>query len=234
MTGTDTEVGKTRVAAGLCAWLRQQGRDVRPFKPVESGTELSGGVAVDSELLARCAGLEGPSEVNVYALPEPLAPVLAAERAGVEIEISRLDARFASLAERGTELVVEGAGGALVEVCRGVMVADLAQRWDLQVLIVAANRLGVLSHTLLTVEALLARGARVAGVVLNSLASGPGSVAQQTNPGELRATLPDGVALLGAMPYLPPAEQDCPEALASGVASFAPQLFQLTDTAGPT
>jgi len=234
VTGTDTEVGKTRVAAGLCAWLRQQGRDVQPFKPVESGTELSNGVPVDSELLARCAGLTGHSEVNVYALPEPLAPVLAAERADVEIEMSSLDARFTALAERGAEIIVEGAGGALVEVCRGVMVADLASRWDLRVLVVAANRLGVLSHTLLTVEALRARGARIAGVVLNSVTPGPESVAQQTNPEELRVTLPSGVALLGTMPYLPTLEQDCPEALASGVASFAAKLFTPTETVGTT
>ncbi|MEE2829383.1 MAG: ATP-dependent dethiobiotin synthetase BioD, partial [Myxococcota bacterium] len=79
VTGTDTGVGKTLVAAGLCAWLRGQGHRVRGFKPVESGIDENGGVPGDARLLAQCSGV-GVDRSHVYALAEPLAPVLAARR----------------------------------------------------------------------------------------------------------------------------------------------------------
>jgi dethiobiotin synthetase len=138
------------------------------LKPVESGTEDNEGVPADAGLLARCCGAE-PEHCIVYALPEPLAPVLAARRAGVSIDITRLDAAFEAACVAHEFVVVEGVGGARVEVAPGVDVADLAARWRLATLVVAANRLGVLSHTLLTVEALQRRNVPVLGVVLNNV-----------------------------------------------------------------
>ena len=226
VTGTDTGVGKTVVAAGLTAWLRLRWPDVRPLKPVESGTDEHGGVLVDSARLARAAGLrDGALAANVYALPEPLAPVVAARRAGIELSLDRLDARWDQLLAVGGPVVVEGVGGALVEVVPGVTVADLAARWSLPAVVVAGNRRGVLSHTLLTVEALRARGVRVAGVVLNTLHAGEPSTAEATNAGELGRTLPVDVPLLGSIPYLAAEEVGRPEALARAVAPMAERLI---------
>jgi dethiobiotin synthetase len=219
ITGTDTGVGKTVVAAGLVAWARRLG-PVAPWKPVESGTAENGGVPADGALLAECAGVTLES-VNVFALGEPLAPVVAARRAGVSLEVEVLDAGAGRLADRGLP-IVEGVGGALVEVCPGVMVADLPQRWGLRALVVAGNRLGVLSHTLLTVEALLARGAVVAGVVLNTLHDGEPTTAESTNAAELERTLPAGADLLGVVPFV---SDRRPEALAAAVAPIAELLF---------
>lgn len=223
VTGTDTGVGKTVVAAGLVAWLHAQDRPVRPLKPVESGTG-AGGVPSDAALLARCAGLAAPGDANVFALSEPLAPVVAARRAGVELSMGPIDQRIEALRGEGGVLIVEGVGGALVEVVPGIMAADLATRWDLAVVVVAANRLGVLSHTLLTVEALRHRGATVAGVVLNQLlpAEGP---AEETNADELRRLLPADVPLLGTVAPVSPEACDDPEALARAVACVAERLF---------
>ena len=64
-------------------WLREQGEAVHPLKPVESGTDEADGSPADAALLARCAGLPGPADCNVFALAEPLAPVVAARRAGM-------------------------------------------------------------------------------------------------------------------------------------------------------
>jgi len=225
VTGTDTGVGKTVVAAGLTAWLRARWPDVRALKPVESGTDEHGGVIADAALLALAAGLDdGALGANVYSLPEPLAPVVAARRAGVELSIDRLDARWDALRGVGGPIVVEGVGGALVEVVEGITVADLAARWDLPVLVVAGNRLGVLSHTLLTVEALRARGVRVVGVVLNTLHGGPPTVAEETNGGELGRTLPLDVPLLGAVPYVPGDGPEDPVLLALAVGPMAERL----------
>ena len=124
-----------------------------------------------------------------------------AESAGRSLDIAELDARVAQLRALGP-VVVEGVGGALVEVVPGVAVADLGARWDLDVLIVAGNRLGVLNHTLLTVEAVAARGARIAGVVLNTMHPGEPTVAERTNAAELARLLPAWAPFLGAMPYV--------------------------------
>ena len=132
---------------------------------------------------------------------EAKARVVAAQRAGVTLDIARMDARVEALRARGP-MVVEGVGGALVEVVPGVAVADLGARWDLDVLIVAGNRLGVLNHTLLTVEAVAARGARIAGVVLNTVHPGEPTVAERTNAAELARLLPASAPLLGAMPFV--------------------------------
>lgn len=226
ITGTDTGVGKTVVAAGLVAWARAAGRSVAVLKPVESGVEAgrdpearsdapAGG---DAALLARCAGLADWREANVVALAEPLAPVVAARRAGVVIEIGELDAAVARLA--GDVVVIEGVGGALVQVAEGVKVADLARRWDLEVILVAGNRLGVISHTRLTLEALASRGARVRAVVVNTLHGGEPDRAEQTNVAELRRTL--DVPVLGPVPWLPTLE---PQQLVAALGSVGPAIL---------
>ena len=224
VTGTDTGVGKTFVSAGLCAWLRARGEDVLGFKPVESGTNENDGVPGDAELLARCCGT-GLQACNVYALAEPLAPMVAARREGATIEVARLDSAFERASAASDFLIVEGVGGALVEVADGLPVADLAVRWNLPALVVAANRLGVLSHTLLTVEALQSRGVSVLGVVLNTVSEGPPGLAERTNQEELERLLPPEVPLLPTCSFVAAEERGRPASLAQGVAELAGQLF---------
>lgn len=224
ITGTDTGVGKTLVTAGLCAWLRERGWGVRPFKPVESGTDESAGVPADSSLLAACSG-RPLAEICIHSLPEPLAPVVAARRAGSSLDLVRIEEAFGRLVETPDQVLVEGVGGARVEVVEGLEVIDLAARWDLDVLVVSANRLGVLSHTLLTVEALLQRGARVRGVLLNTVSEGTPTTAAQTNEDELRRLLPAGVRLLGCVEWVPPESQRDPQALAAALDPVAASIL---------
>ena len=225
VTGTDTGVGKTLVAAGLCAWRVQRGLPVRALKPVESGTADNAGVPADAALLARCSAQNAPSDCYVFALPEPLAPVLAARRAGIDLDLGVLDDRFAQLRQSPGALIVEGVGGALVEVTEGLTVADLAARWHLPTLVVAANRLGVLSHTLLTIEALEQRDVPVLGVVLNTLRDGAPSVAEQCNADELFRLLPRRAPLLGKIPFVPELVRQDPAALAVATAELAGILW---------
>jgi dethiobiotin synthetase len=228
ITGTDTGVGKTVIAAGICAWLAAAGRNPQPLKPVESGTDDNGGVPADAALLALCAGLVDGELPCVQHLPEPLAPVVAARRAGVELRIEAFDEAIAKLRASGRgPLVVEGVGGALVEVAPGTMVADLAARWQLPVLVVAGNRLGVLSHTLMTVETLQARGADVLGVVLNTLHGEAPGLAESNNAQELEATLPAGVPLLGVQGFVAADRRADPSAMAAAVAPWFGQVATL-------
>jgi dethiobiotin synthetase len=164
VTGTDTEVGKSVLAASLCAALAARGERVAAFKPVVTGLDDEpGDFGHDHELLAFAANAgQAPSDVAPYRFGPPLSPHYAAELAGVAIEPAELVA-----AARSHELLVcEGVGGLLVPITTGYLVRDLAVDLALPVVIAARTGLGTINHTLLTVEAARAAGLRVAGIVM--------------------------------------------------------------------
>ncbi len=170
ITGTDTGVGKTRVGAALAHLLSGRGLRVRPRKPVESGcpTGPDGLVPQDAAILREAAGCAEPLErICRYRLKAPLSPERAAALEGLALDLGGLHA--VCLAGIGNDdfLLVEGAGGFYSPLARGALNADLAGALGLPVLVVAADRLGTLNHTLLTIEAVRMRGLALAGVVLN-------------------------------------------------------------------
>ena len=158
VTGTDTDAGKTVVTAALAASLRGRGFPVQAAKPLATGEAAPGSDAL------RIAAAAGHAPLNLVCLPEPASPDRAAREAGTTVD---LDATLDWLRSLGTPLLVEGVGGWEVPLGRGQSVADLGRRLGFPVLIVAPNRLGVLNHVHLTVNAVRARGLWVAGVVLN-------------------------------------------------------------------
>ncbi|HWV57531.1 MAG TPA: dethiobiotin synthase [Longimicrobiales bacterium] len=167
ITGTDTGVGKTVVGTALLALLRARGLRVSAFKPVETGVER-GDPSSDAEVLRQAAGGSDPQElVCPYALPQPIAPWLAAREAGVEIRPGVLDRALAELSRERDVVLIEGAGGLLVPVAPDIRYDTLFNCWGADVIIVARDRLGVINHTLLTVEAAQRAGLRVLGVVVN-------------------------------------------------------------------
>lgn len=187
VTGTDTAVGKTVVAAGLVLALRARGRRAIGFKPVETG--VAPGEPADSTLLARASGVDEARAAPLSSLREALAPAVAADRAGVRVEPGAIATRVRGLRERYEAVVVEGAGGAGVPLCWGYTVLDLACDLGLPAVVVARPGLGTLNHVWLTVEALRARGIPVAAVILNG-ASSPPDLAEATNPAALARLLP--------------------------------------------
>lgn len=168
VTGTDTEAGKTVVAAAIVAALAASGHRVAAYKPVVTGlADAAGEWPRDHELLASVATAgQSPAEVAPLAFDPPLSPHLAAELAGVAIDPAQLVAG-ARRAARGADLLVaEGVGGALVPFTTGFSVADLIAALGMPAVVAARPGLGTINHTRLTVEALRARGVRVAGVVM--------------------------------------------------------------------
>jgi dethiobiotin synthetase len=174
VTGTDTGVGKTVVAAAIAAALRASGTRVATFKPVVTGTdEADGAQAADHELLGRVAALP-PGAVSPVRLGPALSPHLAAELDGVAIDPAALVAA-ARTAGRGADvLVVEGVGGLLVPVTRRCLVRDLAVALGLPLVIAARPGLGTINHCLLTVEGARAAGLHVRAVVLTPWPEEPG------------------------------------------------------------
>jgi dethiobiotin synthetase len=200
VTGTDTGVGKTRVACALIAAWRRAGRRVGALKPIETGCAGPEASlrAADGELLARAAELD-PALVCPVRFAAPASPDAAASLAGRAIDWSRIEAAIARLAETCDAIVVEGAGGLLVPIDAEHDMADLAAAIGGPVLVVARSSLGTVNHTLLTLEAAARRGLAVAGVVLNRLAAEPG-IDEPTNPAAIAAR--SGAALRGTLPYL--------------------------------
>jgi dethiobiotin synthetase len=201
VTGTDTDVGKTWVAAGLTGALRRRGHQAVYFKPIQSGCPEEGGalIATDARCARDLANLPEPLEVlTPLTLRLPLAPGVAAAHEGAALDLKRVAAALKDLAGRYDWFVVEGAGGLYVPLIgTQFLVLDLIRWLKLPLLVVARAGLGTINHTALSVAAARQAGFEVAGVVINRYPAQP-SLAQQTNPGVIEAIT--GVPILGLVP----------------------------------
>lgn len=201
VTGTDTGVGKTVVSAAVAATWRHAGREVVYVKPVQSGAADGDDDAADVAALADVPTVVGP------VIGPSLAPGVAARLAGEDLLGDELEqvVRDAAADHPGAALVVEGAGGLLVELgSDGTTCADLAARLGLPVLVVARPGLGTLNHTALTLAECDRRGLPVAGVVVSGHPEDP-DLATRTNLDEL-ARLSRGrlLAVLDHIAHLAP------------------------------
>lgn len=180
VTGTGTGVGKSVVAAALCAALRAAGEPVVAHKPVLTGLdEPAEAWPPDHELLAGVTG-QAPEAVAPQRFGPAVSPHLAAELAGVPLAPDALVAAAHGAAEEAARLqgvlVVEGVGGLLVPLAHDLSVRDLAAALSLPLVVVAAPGLGTINHTLLTLEAARAGGLRVAAVVLTPWPGRPDAI----------------------------------------------------------
>ena len=175
VTGTDTGVGKTIVAATLTRLLRLRGINVGVMKPVTSGCREERGrlVSDDALLLCMAAGLPCGDDIAPYLLREPLAPVEAARLDGVRIDAGRIKESYARLAASHEVVIVEGAGGLMVPLAEQMLTTDLIKFLDLPLLVVARANLGTVNHTLLTCFSARRLGLDVAGVVVNNYPQAP-------------------------------------------------------------
>ena len=164
--GTGTGVGKTVVTASIALAARARGRTVAPLKPAQTGDD--GNMVGDAEFVATLIGLDEPADALCpYRLRAPLAPAVAARIEGVRLDPGVVVAAYEELTARHDLVLVEAAGGALVPFSDGVDMAALASRLGLPVVVVTPPGLGMLNHTLLTLEALHRRGLTVLGVVIS-------------------------------------------------------------------
>jgi dethiobiotin synthetase len=175
VTGTDTGVGKTVLAAAICAALAARGEQVAAFKPAVTGLdEPPGEWRADHELLAGAASVgQAPGKVAPYRFGPPASPHLAAELAGEPIEPAKLRDAARDAAEGSDALVVEGVGGLMVPLNADYLVRDLAVDLALPLVVAARTGLGAINHTLLTLEAARAGGLTVAGVVMTPWPADP-------------------------------------------------------------
>jgi dethiobiotin synthetase len=178
VTGTDTGVGKTVVAAAICAALAARGERVAAFKPVVTGTEEPpGDWPADHELLAVAASSgQAPADVTPVTFAPALSPHYAAELAGTAVEPDALLAAARAASEGADVLVCEGVGGLLVPLALDYSVRDLAVDCALPLVVVARTGLGTINHTLLAVEAAGAAGLHVLGIVMTPWPADPAPI----------------------------------------------------------
>jgi len=167
ITGTDTDIGKTRVAASIIRALAERGRAVVGMKPVASG---DAGRSQDAQRLIDAASVEAEyADVNPYLFAEPVSPHLAARAAGVEIDLRVITRACEKLASRADWVIVEGVGGWFAPLSETLTVQDMAQALKLPVVLVVGMRLGCLNHALLSARAIRQSGLPLAGWVANCI-----------------------------------------------------------------
>lgn len=168
VTGTDTGVGKTLISSALLQAFSQSGKSVVGMKPVAAGCNALH--CEDVEALCAASTVVAPGEwVNPYALPLPVAPHLAAQQAGIALELTSMLHAFRQLQTLAEVVIVEGVGGWMVPFNDTQSSADLAQQLGLPVILVVGMRLGCLNHALLTAQAIQQHGLRLAGWVANRI-----------------------------------------------------------------
>jgi dethiobiotin synthetase len=201
VTGTDTGVGKTWVSAGLMRAASAAGLRVAGMKPIASGCRRTreGLRNDDAELLRALASVTIPyALVNPVTLPDPVAPHIAAHRAGVEIDVGAVRGAWRRLRADADAVIVEGIGGWRVPLAGNGTVADLARDLELPVVLVVALRLGCINHALLTAEAIGGDGVPLAGWVANHVQREFAEAQEVVNFLCERIAAP----LIGSVPYL--------------------------------
>lgn len=205
ITGTDTEVGKTAVACALLRAAAKAGLRTAAVKPVAAGCDDEGR---NEDAVALMAAMTEPlayMQVNPVALPDAVAPHIAAGRAGKRLQVNRLAGVCRGVITCGADLtLVEGAGGWRVPISPRETLADLARELGLPVVLVVGMRLGCLNHALLTAEAVRRDGLKLAGWVANPC--GQRMTCHAENLDTLRSLL--NAPLLGDLPRIEPWNAD--------------------------
>jgi dethiobiotin synthetase len=202
ITGTDTGVGKTLIAGGIAAVLRQQGLKVGVLKPIASGCrhEREGLVSDDAQFLAMCADTDYPLTVlTPVCYKTPAAPITCADIEHYGIDYEAITAAYSYLCDHSDVVIVEGIGGALVPIDYEHTVLDLAVEFDLPTVIVARPNLGTINHSLLTIQAVRHAGLPVAGLVISGYNAMEADIAEETSP-DVICNFSD-TSLLSIVPY---------------------------------
>ena len=213
ITGTSTDVGKTIVTAGILRHLCEQGQDIVPMKPVQTGATktASGWMAPDLSVHLAAAGIAPDEEtrewMNPYAYEPACSPHLAGRMANAPVSLERCVECAEALGKRHQGVLIEGAGGLLVPLNEDETQLSLIIHLEVPVLIVAHIGLGTVNHCLLTIEALQNADVPIAGVIFNAPEAGAGEdFIGKDNPDTVAQF--GGVEVLGNVPYLGALSED--------------------------
>lgn len=206
ITGTDTDAGKTVFCAQLLACLRSRGVSAITQKWVQTGWGASDDIALHNKV----AGTEQPEPIDLL-IPQrfsyPASPHLAAKLECRSVDEGAVESALSELSGRYELVICEGSGGALVPLTDNLLISDLAAGLRLPAVIVSANKLGCINHTLLTIEALKSRGIRILGVVFTRTSANVDEVIAQDNIQTIREI--SGERIFGEIGWLERVDQYC-------------------------
>jgi dethiobiotin synthetase len=184
ITGTNTGVGKTAIAAGLAWALRKQKIDVGVMKPFATANRVFSKKyrSQDTAILAKASGVNDPdSNLNPFFYSIAASPLVASKlKHGAPVNIKRAVQELKKLGRKHDFLIAEGIGGIMVPLTENECVADFVKQVDLPAVIVSTTKLGTLNHTLLTVMACKKFGLKIMGIILNKTSKRPNIVEQRT------------------------------------------------------
>ena len=171
ITGTDTDVGKTYVTAGIVAALKKQGKDVGIMKPFAAGTpQKTGYKSEDVQILSNAAQVNDPEKlVNPYFFLIPASPFTAAKNFGIKIDVKMVLNCFKQLSSLHEILLVEGIGGAMTPILQNYFVTNLIKDMNLETIIVASSKIGTVNHTLMTCKMCQYYKIKIRGIIINNL-----------------------------------------------------------------
>jgi dethiobiotin synthetase len=205
ITGTDTGVGKTWATLALMKALQDKGKIVVGMKPVASGCQnTSAGLRNDDarQILKQSSNRGDQTisykTVNPYAFKQAIAPHIAADLAGVKIDIEKIAREFNTLKKDADSVLVEGVGGWNVPLGPETMLVDMVEHLDLNVILVVGLRLGCINHALSAARSIEADGMKFHGWITSQL--DPNYACLKEAMATLRARI--NAPLLGSLPYM--------------------------------
>ncbi len=200
ITGTDTDVGKTWITAGIASALKKIGIDVGIMKPFAAGTAQKVGFkSEDTEILAKAAKINDAEQlINPQFFPIPASPFTASESLGVKVDVNLVLQNFKKLLKIHEMMLVEGMGGILTPILKDYFVTNLIKDMGLDVIVVTRSRIGTVNHTLMTCKMCTIYGLRVRGIIINNFDVNGYSI------NELKRDLEKltGISVLGVIPNI--------------------------------
>ncbi len=200
ITGTDTNVGKTHIAAGLAVTLRKSGIDVGVTKPYAAGTPQRRGFrSKDAEILSDAAQVDDPEDlINPQFFPITASPYTAWKTLGIKPNLAAVWSSFSKLSRRHTMMLVEGMGGVMTPILRNYCVADMIKHLKIPAIIVSRTRIGTINHTIMTVRMCQKYDIPIKGIILNDIDSDGYDTKVLTR--DLKSIL--GTRILGSIPFM--------------------------------
>ncbi len=200
ITGTDTDVGKTYVAAGLAVTLRKMGIDVGIMKPFAAGTPQKKGLkSEDVEILSQAAQVTDPENLmNPQFFKMAASPYTASKSLKVKVKVKSVLSSFKKLSKLHSMLLVEGMGGIMTPILKNYFVTDLIKDMKLPAVIVTRTRIGTVNHTIMTCKMCEKYKIPIKGIIINNFDSDGYTV--KTLKRDLQSLT--GVPILGTIPYI--------------------------------
>ena len=200
ITGTDTDVGKTYVAAGLIAAIQKTGINVGIMKPFAAGTqEKIGYKSKDVQILAEAAHVKDDENlVNPYFFPIPASPYTVTQNLGIQVDVSIAINCFKKLKTIHDVLFVEGMGGVMTPILDDYFITNLIKDMNLETIVVCSSRIGTVNHTIMTCKICQNFGIKIRGIIINNLD-------KQGYPiNELKRDLESltGIPVIGSIPFI--------------------------------